>query len=115
VAGDIVATGCGFFSASQNLARNDDDTSRVGEAAFHGTGGKNGDGVLFDAAMSFFCGTVTGTGSGEGFLDGLEQARLIAFHLLEVFAAFLDREAGGGLLVVERVGRDGFAIERRKL
>jgi hypothetical protein len=34
---------------------------------------------------------------------------------VEIFAAFFDDDAGGFLLVVERVGGDGFAVERGKL
>ncbi len=65
--------------------------------------------------MSFLRGAVAGFGFGKGFFDGLEQAALVAFDLQEVFAAFFYDGAGGFVLVVEGVGRDGFAVERREL
>ncbi len=42
-----------------------------------------------------------------------EQGRLVGFDLEEVFAAFVHDDARGFLLAMQRVGRDGFAFERR--
>jgi hypothetical protein len=40
-----------------------------------------------------------------------EQADLVRLDLLEVFAAFLNGNAGGFVLVVQRIGGDGFVVE----
>ena len=65
--------------------------------------------------MPFLCGAVAGFGFGKGFRDAFEQVALVAFDLQEVFAAFFYDGAGGFVLVVEGVGRDGFGVERRQL
>ena len=44
----------------------------------------------------------------------LQEGRLVAFDLQEVVPAFVHDGAGGVLLAVERVGRDGFSFQRRQ-
>ena len=65
--------------------------------------------------MCFLCGAVAGLGFSKGFRDPFEQGALISFDLQEVFAAFFYDGAGGGVLVMERIGCNGFSVERRKL
>ena len=69
---------------------------------------------MFDAPVPFFCASVAGLGSGESFLEGLEQVALISVDLQEVFFAFFYDGAGGFMLVVQRVGGDDFSVEQRQ-
>jgi hypothetical protein len=100
VAGDVVADGLCLFAVAQNFAPYGDDASCVGESAFYGTCGQNGNGALFDAPVGFFCASVAGLGPVEGLLERLEQVALVSFDLKEVFAAFFYDGAGGFVLVV---------------
>jgi len=70
---------------------------------------------LLDAAVPFLCGAVAGFCFGKGCRDRFEQVALVSFDLQEVFAAFFHDGAGGFVLVVEWIGRDGFSVERRDL
>ncbi len=65
--------------------------------------------------MPFLCGAVAGLGFGKGFRDAFEQVALVSFDLQEVFAAFFYDGAGGFVLVMQRVCRNGFSVERRQL
>jgi len=112
VAGDVVAQGGGSFSIALDFAPDGDDASCVGEGAFHGTRGQDGNSALFNAPVSFLRGAVAGFGFGKGFLDGLEQATLVAFDLQEVFASFFYDGAGCFLLVVEgKRGQKGLLMK----
>ena len=115
VAGDIVAHGRGFLAIAQDFTPDGNDASGVGEAVFHGTCGKDGDGALLDAAVPFLRGAVAGLGFGKGCRDRFEQIALVSFDLQEIFAAIFHDGTGGFVLVVERIGGDGFAVERREL
>lgn len=112
VTGDVVPDGFGFFAVAQTFEPDGDDASSIGEAARHGTCWKNGDSALFDASVLFDSLSITGSGFGERVLDVFEQIALVGFDLLEVFASFFDYYTSGFELVVQRIRRDGFPVER---